>query len=102
MFTGSIGLTTYHLPQKCQPERVTEQAAGGADEVPSQGNPFGSAGKESTCNARDLGLIPGLGRSPEEGNGNSLQDSYLGNPMDRGAGRATVHRVTKSQTRLGN
>ena len=45
----------------------------------------GSIGKESTCNAGDLGLIPGLGRYPGEGNGNPLWYSCLGNPMDRGA-----------------
>ena len=55
----------------------------------------GSAGKESACNVVDLGSIPGLGRSPGEGNGNPLQDSCLGNPMDRGAWRATVYGVTK-------
>ena len=48
----------------------------------------------------DPGLIPGSGRSPGEGNGNPLQYSCLGNPMDRGAWWAMVHRVTKSQTRL--
>ena len=48
-----------------------------------------SVGKE--CNAGDLSSIPGLGRSPGEGNGNSLQCSCLENPMDRGAWRATVH-----------
>ena len=47
--------------------------------------------------ARDSGLIPGLGRSPGEVHGNPLQYSYLGNPMDRGAQWATVHSVTKSQ-----
>ena len=47
---------------------------------------------------RDTGLIPGLGRSPGEGNGNPLQFSCLENPMDRGAWWATVHRVAKSQT----
>ena len=52
--------------------------------------PGGSADKESTCNAGDLGSIPGLGRSPGGGNGNPLQYSCLGNPMDRGAWRATV------------
>ena len=46
----------------------------------------------------DPGLIPGSGRSPGEGNGNPLQYSCLGNPMDRGAWWATVHGVTKSQT----
>ena len=44
----------------------------------------GSDGKESGCNAGDPGLIPGLGRSPGEGNGNPLQYFCLGNPMDRG------------------
>jgi len=47
--------------------------------------PGGSDGKASSCNAGDLGLTPGLGRSPEEGNGNTLQYSHLENPMDRGA-----------------
>ena len=55
-------------------------------------------GKEFACNVGDLGLIPGLGRSPEEGNGNSFQYSCLGNPMDRGALWAIVHGVTKTQT----
>ena len=48
------------------------------------------------------GQIPGSGRSPGEGNGNPLQYSCLGNPMDRGAWLATVHGVAKSQTRLSN
>ena len=55
-----------------------------------------SGGKESACNAGDPGSIPGLGRSPGEGNGNPLQYSCLGNPMDRGAWQATVHGVPKS------
>ena len=46
--------------------------------------------------SRDMGSIPGLGRSPGVGNGNPLQYSGLGNPMDRGARRATVHGVAKS------
>ena len=50
--------------------------------------------------AGDVGSIPGLGRSPGEGNGYSLQYSCLENPMDRGAWRATAHGVTKSLTRL--
>ena len=57
---------------------------------------FCSVGEESTCNAGDmgdLGSIPGSGRSPGEGNGNPLQYSCLGNPMDREAWQATVHRV---------
>ena len=49
---------------------------------------------------RDVGLLPGSGRSPGEGNGNPFQYSCLNNPMDRGAWQATVHRLTKSQTRL--
>ena len=51
---------------------------------------------------RDVGLIPGLGRSPGEGNGNPLQYSFLENSMDRGAWQATVHRVAKSQTQLND
>ena len=47
--------------------------------------PGGSDGKASACNVGDLGSIPGLGRSPGEGNGNPLQYSCLENPMDRGA-----------------
>ena len=62
--------------------------------------PGGSVGKESACNARDLGSVPGLGRSPGEGNGNPLQYSCLENSMDRTAWWAIVHGVTKSQTRL--
>ena len=54
--------------------------------------------KESACNAGDLGLIPGLGRSPGEGNGNLLQYSCLENSMDRGAWWAIVHGVKESNT----
>ena len=50
--------------------------------------------------AGDMGLIPGLGKSPGEGNGNPLQYSCLENPMDRGAWRATVHSIIWSQTQL--
>ena len=66
------------------------------------GFPGGSEVKASACNAGDLGSIPGLGRSPGEGNGNPLQYSCLENPMDGGAWWATVHGVTKSWTRLSN
>ena len=59
------------------------------------GFPCGSAGKESTCNAGDLGLIPRLGRSPGEGKGYPLQYSGLENDMD-----SIVHGVTKSRTQL--
>ena len=57
------------------------------------GSLWGSAGKESACNAGDLGLIPGLGRSPEEVKGYLLQYSGLENSMDR-----IVHGVIKSRT----
>ena len=60
--------------------------------------PGGSDGKASVYNPVDLSSIPGLGRSPGEGDGNPLQDCCLGNPMDRGAWRAAVHGVAKSQT----
>ena len=92
------------------------------------GFPGSSAGKESACNAGDLSLIPGSGRSPSEGkgyplqyswvslvvqtvknlpamrerHGNPLQYSCLENPMDRGAWWVTVHRVMKCKTRLNN
>ena len=59
-----------------------------------------SNGKESACNAGDMGLIPGSGGSHDEGNGYLLQYSCLENFMDRGAWWAAVHGVTKSQTRL--
>ena len=55
---------------------------------------------DNARNTRDVGLIPGLGRSPGERNGNLLQYSCLGNPMDRRDWWATVHRVPKSQTQL--
>ena len=58
----------------------------------------GSDGKESVCNIGDRGLIPGLRRSPGGGHGNPLQYSCLENPIDRGAWRATVHRVAELDT----
>jgi len=61
------------------------------------GFPFGSAGKEATCNTGDLGSIPGLGRSPGEGKGYTFQYYGLENSMDY-----AVHGVTKSQTRLSD
>ena len=59
------------------------------------GFPGGSAGKESSCNAGDLGSIPGWGGSPAEGNGIPLQCSCLENPVDRGAWWATFDGITK-------
>ena len=64
------------------------------------GFPGGSEVKASAYNTGDLGSIPGLGRSPGEGNGNPFQYSCLENPMDRGAWWATVHGVAKSWTQL--
>ena len=57
--------------------------------------PSGSVVKNKSANAVDMALIPGLERSPGEGNGNPLLYSCLGNLMDRGAWRAIIHRVTK-------
>ena len=66
------------------------------------GFPGDSDAKECDCNAGDLGLIPGLGRSPGGGHGNPLQYLAWRIPMDRGVWWATVHGVAKSQTRLSN
>ena len=55
------------------------------------GLPWSLSVKESACQVEDVGLIPGWGRSPGEGNGKLFQYSCLGNPMDRGAWQATVH-----------
>ena len=65
--------------------------------ISSLGFPGGSAGKESACNAGDLGSVPGLGRSPGEGNGYPLQYSGLENSMD-----CIFHGVAKSQTQLSD
>ena len=63
----------------------------------------GAGSKEPSCQCRrDLGSIPGLGRSPGEGPGNPLQYSCLETPTNRGARRAAIHGVTKSQTQLSN
>ena len=67
---------------------------------PWQGFPCSSDGEESACNARNLGSVPGLGRSTGGGLCKPLQWSYLETPMDRGAWQAAVHGVTKSRTRL--
>ena len=62
------------------------------------GFPGGSDGKEAACNAGNLGLIPGSGRSPAEGNGNPLQYSCLENSMDREAWQVKVCGVAKHWT----
>ena len=64
--------------------------------------PGDSDGKESACNAGDLGSIPGLGRSPGERNGYPLQYSCLENSMDRGTWQATVYGTAKHWTRLSD
>ena len=65
-----------------------------------QNDIYGSVGKESACslgNTGDMGLIPGLGRSPGGGNDSPARYPCLGNPMDRGAWQATVHGVSKNR-----
>ena len=64
--------------------------------------PGGSEVKASASNVRDVGSVPGSGRSPGEGNGNPLQYSCLENPMDGEAWWDTVHGVAKSRTRLSD
>ena len=63
----------------------------------NMGFPGGSDGKESVRSVGDVGLIPGLGRSPGGGHGNPLQYACLENPMDRGAWQATVHGFAQSR-----
>ena len=63
--------------------------------------PRSLSGKESTCQAGVVGSVPGLERSPQEGIGNLLEYSCMGNPMDREAWRATVHGVPESNTTEG-
>ena len=84
------------------PENCTYLADVWCDLLSVQGFLGGSGIKNPPANAGDMGLIPGWGRFSGGGNGNPLQYSYLGNPMDRGAWRATVRGVAKSQTRLRN
>ena len=66
------------------------------------GFPGSSEVKASACHVGELDSIPGLGRSPGEGNDNPFQYSCLENPMDRGAWWAILHGVAKSQTRLSD
>ena len=66
------------------------------------GFPGGLNSKESACSAGDPDLIPGSGRSPEEGNGYPLQYSYLENSMDRGGWQVIVHGITKNRTGLSD
>ena len=85
--------------------KVLVQLLGYAEEWKSSPlfyHPVGLDSKESTCNAGNLDLIPGQEDSPGEGNDYPLQYSYLENSMDRGAQKAIVHGVTKSQVQLSN
>ena len=82
----SLGFTSNSHPEQIQWIETFPERSGVA------------GGKESACNAGDLDLTPGSGRSPGEGNGNPLQYSCLENLMDRGAWWATVHGVTESHT----
>ena len=77
---------------------IVEKARGFQKNIYFIGFPGSLDGKASAYNVGDLGLIPGSGRSPGEGNGNPLQYSCLENPMDQGSWWATVHGVTKSRT----
>ena len=69
---------------------VTHRPKFAEPHTPFIGAPLGSVGKNLPASARDMASIPGLGRSPGEENGNSIQYSCLGNPMDRRAGRGGV------------
>ena len=83
--------------------RLTSQQGQNQDFIAAlifYGLPWWCSGKESACNTGDVGLIPGSGRSPGEGNGNPHQYSCLENSMDREAWWVTVHGVTKSQAQL--
>ena len=82
-----------------------ERKWSGISLIPRCGFPGGAGGKEPTCQRRRherLGFGLWVGKVPGGGDGNPLQYSSLGNPMDRGAWRAAVHRVTKSRTRLSD
>ena len=78
----------YHRGRICLRIKLTHR---------EEGSPNSSDGKASACNAGDPSSIPGLGRSPEEGNGHPLQYSCLENPRDRGAWQATVHGVARAR-----
>ena len=72
------------------------------DQIQYEGFPDGSGANSPPSNAGDMGSIPGLERSPREGNGNQFQYSCLKNPMDRRAWQVIVHEVAKSLTQLSN
>ena len=100
-------MSTINLLAPCLEVLITEQYFQLNDSyyyfhIRTGGLPGSSVYKESSSSAGQPCLIPGLGRSPGEGNGNSPNYSCLENPMNGGAWRATVHRVTKSQAQMSN
>ena len=104
-FPSPLPVSCVTLGQAAKPAHPSERSsylvhADNNVHLTGLGFPDGSNGKESACNAGDPGSVPGLGRSPREGNGNPLQYSCLENSMVRGAWWATVQGVTKSWTQL--
>ena len=91
-------LTDSALFPTCLRPSLTLFSSEGQTPVPSSYFPGGSEGKASAYTVGDPGSIPGLGRSPGDGNGTPLQYSCLENPMDGGTWWATVHGVAKSRT----
>ena len=89
-----------NLPASVRPGSVAESGRSPGEGIDYPLKNLDSDDKEPTCNAGDLGLNPGLGRSPGGGHGSPLQYSCLENPMDRGARWTAVHGVTKSRTQL--
>ena len=87
------------------PGGLREPAGRNSRVSPGLGFPSGSVVKNPPANAgdaEDTGSVPGLGRSPGEGNGNPLYYTCLKNPIDRGAWQATLHGVTKNRTQLSD
>ena len=86
-------ITMLHYPELLKRLRLQPDFTGASQVVLMLKNPSASTG-----DIRDMGSIPGLGRSPRRGHGNPLQYSCLENPMDRGVWRAAAHRIPKNQT----
>ena len=99
---GYLPLVTSPLSRFCRALPATEAAAFSLKGEYTLVLPPWFSGKDSACQPKDMGLTPGLGRSPRGANGNPVQYSWPGNPMDRGAWQTTVHGATKSWTRLSN
>ena len=87
-----------HEPQHARPPCPSPTPGVYSNSCPSIGSPYSSVGQESACSTGDPGLIPGLRRSPGEGNGNPLQCPCLENLMNTGAWWAAVHGITESGT----